>query len=138
MPREAREVLPDYYEILGVPCDADPAAVKGAFRQRALTTHPDRPGGSDEAFRRVMQAFSVLFSERAAYDAARAAATAPAPAPEPPAKRRNAEPAPTPFLNIRSTSNLSLHAYTYGPFSAVSTPIFASKNVTRRTNITQS
>ena len=49
MPREAREVLPDYYEILGVPCDADPAAVKGAFRQRALTTHPDKPGGSDEA-----------------------------------------------------------------------------------------
>ena len=52
------------------------------------------PGGSDDAFRRVMQAFTVLYSERAAYDADRAAALAAAPAAESAAKRRKAEPAP--------------------------------------------
>ena len=82
MPRDAREEMPDYYDVLGVPCDAEPSAIKAAFRQRALTSHPDKPGGSDEAFRLVMQAFTVLFSEREAYDAARAA--------EPPTKRRKA------------------------------------------------
>ena len=62
MPRaEAHEALPDHYAVLGVPCDADPAAIKAAWRQRALGSHPDKPGGSDEAFRRVMQAFTVLY-----------------------------------------------------------------------------
>ena len=40
----------------------------------------EQPGGTDEAFRWVMQAFTVLFSERAAYDAERAARVAEAPA----------------------------------------------------------
>ena len=72
MPRE--EALPDHYEVLGVSCDADPAALKAAFRLKALRSHPDKPGGSDEAFRRVMQAYDVLSCDRAAYDAPRAAA----------------------------------------------------------------
>ena len=88
--------------MLGVPCDADPAAIKAAWRQRALGSHPDKPGGSDEASRQVMWDFTVLFSDRAAYDAARAAALAAAapapaaaaePAAAPPPKRRKAEPA---------------------------------------------
>ena len=32
-----------------------------------------------------------------------------------------------PGFKIRSTSNSSFHTFTFGPFSAVSTPIFASK-----------
>ena len=43
MPREA---LPDHYAVLGVPSDADPAAIKAAFRQRALGTHPDKGLGT--------------------------------------------------------------------------------------------
>ena len=33
---EGPDTLPDYYEVLGLPCDADPAAIRAAFRQRAL------------------------------------------------------------------------------------------------------
>ncbi|HKD99992.1 MAG TPA: DnaJ domain-containing protein, partial [Planctomycetota bacterium] len=32
----------DYYEVLGVPRDADADAIKKAFRQRAMKYHPDR------------------------------------------------------------------------------------------------
>ena len=80
---EAPEALPDYYEVLGVPSDAPAEVIKAAFRQKALVTHPDKPGGSDEAFRRVMQAFTVLFTNRTAYDAQRTQ--------EPAAKRRKTE-----------------------------------------------
>lgn len=48
---------------LGVelPCDAQ--AVRRAFRRRALQTHPDRPGGSHEAFIRSQQALDeALFA----------------------------------------------------------------------------
>lgn len=39
---------------LDLPCDAQSA--RRAFRRRALETHPDRPGGSHEAFLRSVQA----------------------------------------------------------------------------------
>ena len=96
MPREA---LPDHYAVLGVPSDADPAAIKAAFRLRALATHPDKPGGTDEAFRWVMQAFTVLFSERAAYDAERAARAA-----EPPAEDEKSKPPPGAIISFYSYS----------------------------------
>ena len=35
----------DYYEILGVPRDADEAALKSAFRKKAMQCHPDRNPG---------------------------------------------------------------------------------------------
>jgi DnaJ domain len=38
---------------LELPCDA--ASVRRAFRRLALKTHPDRPGGSHEAFLRAKQ-----------------------------------------------------------------------------------
>jgi len=48
----------DYYEILGVPRDADVKAIKDAFWQLALKYHPDRnkePGASDR-FKEIAEA----------------------------------------------------------------------------------
>ncbi len=63
----------DYYEVLGVPRDADQKAVKDAFRQLALKYHPDRnkePGAS-ERFKEIAEAYAVLSdpNKRAEYDA---------------------------------------------------------------------
>ncbi|MDJ0947482.1 MAG: molecular chaperone DnaJ [Alphaproteobacteria bacterium] len=63
----------DYYEILGVPRDADQKAVKKAFRQLALKYHPDRNKSPDaeEKFREIAEAYGVLSDpkKRADYDA---------------------------------------------------------------------
>ena len=63
----------DYYELLGVPRDADAAALKAAFRKKAMEHHPDRNGGcedSAETFKKLNEAYSVLSDpqKRAAYD----------------------------------------------------------------------
>jgi molecular chaperone DnaJ len=63
----------DYYEVLGVPRDADAKAIKDAFRQLALKYHPDRnkePGASDR-FKEIAEAYAVLSDpqKRAGYDA---------------------------------------------------------------------
>jgi molecular chaperone DnaJ len=63
----------DYYEVLGIPRDADEKAIKDAFRQLALKYHPDRnkePGATDR-FREVAEAYAVLSDprKRADYDA---------------------------------------------------------------------
>ena len=63
----------DYYEVLGVPRDADVKAIKNAFRQLALKYHPDRnkePGASDR-FREIAEAYAVLSDpkKREEYDA---------------------------------------------------------------------
>ena len=50
----------DPYEELGVPRDADRAAVRRAYRRRAKETHPDADGGSADAFKRTRTALSVL------------------------------------------------------------------------------
>ena len=49
----------DYYEVLGVPSDADEKTIKKAYRQAALVAHPDK-GGTDAEFQQVNEAFSVL------------------------------------------------------------------------------
>ena len=43
----------DYYKVLGVPRDADAAAIKKAYRKAALQLHPDKCQlkGAKEAFR---------------------------------------------------------------------------------------
>jgi len=58
-----------HYDVLGLPRTAEGAAVRAAYRRRALATHPDK-GGDPEAFRRVVAAFEELGDEsrRAAYD----------------------------------------------------------------------
>lgn len=63
----------DYYEVLGVPRDADAATIKSAFRKLAMKLHPDQNPGckvSEEKFKEIGEAYSVLSDpqKRAAYD----------------------------------------------------------------------
>lgn len=53
----------DYYEILGVPRNADESEIKKAYRQLALQYHPDRNPGNKEAeekFKEASEAYEVL------------------------------------------------------------------------------
>jgi molecular chaperone DnaJ len=63
----------DYYEVLGVPADADQKAIKSAFRDLALKYHPDRnkEPGAEEKFKEIAAAYAVLSDpqKRKAYDA---------------------------------------------------------------------
>jgi molecular chaperone DnaJ len=63
----------DYYEVLGVARDADAGAIKDAFHQLALRTHPDRNQAPDaeERFKEIAEAYAVLGNpkKRAEYDA---------------------------------------------------------------------
>lgn len=63
----------DYYEILGVPRDADDKTIKDAFRRLALKYHPDRSTEPDaeERFREIAEAYAVVSDprKRADYDA---------------------------------------------------------------------
>jgi molecular chaperone DnaJ len=62
----------DYYEVLGVPRNADEKAIKNAFRQLALRYHPDhnKEPGAEEKFKEIAEAYAVLSDpkKRAAYD----------------------------------------------------------------------
>jgi molecular chaperone DnaJ len=63
----------DYYEVLGVPRDADAAAVKSAYRRAALKYHPDKnPGdpGAEARFKEAAEAYTVLSDpeKRTRYD----------------------------------------------------------------------
>ena len=53
----------DYYEVLGVPKDADDASIKKAYRQLAKKYHPDINPGDKEAeakFKEASEAYAVL------------------------------------------------------------------------------
>ena len=63
----------DYYELLGVPKDADSAALKKAYHALAKQYHPDRNPDDKTAethFKRVNEAYEILRDDqkRAAYD----------------------------------------------------------------------
>ncbi|MEI8144234.1 MAG: molecular chaperone DnaJ [Alphaproteobacteria bacterium] len=63
----------DYYETLGVQRDADEAALKSAFRKKAMQYHPDRNPDDPSAeakFKELNEAYQVLSDQqkRAAYD----------------------------------------------------------------------
>ncbi len=62
--------MADLYEILGVPREANHAAVQRAFRSLARKCHPDA-GGDQASFQRVKLAYSVLSdpTKREKYDA---------------------------------------------------------------------
>jgi len=66
----------DFYAILGVPADADAAAIKKAYRKLARKLHPDQNPGSKSAekrFKEIGEAYAVLSApeERKQYDAIR-------------------------------------------------------------------
>jgi len=53
----------DFYEILGVPRNADEAEIKKAYRKMALKYHPDKNPGdkaSEEKFKEAAEAYEVL------------------------------------------------------------------------------
>ena len=63
----------DYYEVLGVPKDADEATIKKAYRTLAKKYHPDaNPGDkvAEEKFKEASEAYAVLSDseKRARYD----------------------------------------------------------------------
>ena len=63
----------DFYELLGVPRDANAEAIKKAFRKLAMSCHPDRHPGdkaAEQKFKDINEAYDVLKDEqkRAAYD----------------------------------------------------------------------
>jgi len=66
----------DFYAILGVPADADSAAIKKAYRKLARRLHPDqRPGdkAAEKRFKEIGEAYAVLSTpeDRKQYDAIR-------------------------------------------------------------------
>jgi len=63
----------DYYAALGVPRDADAAAVKKAYRTLAKDLHPDTNPGGEARFKDVSEAYDVLSdpTRRREYDEAR-------------------------------------------------------------------
>ena len=61
--KEMAETKRDYYEVLGLPKDADEAALKKAYRVLAKKYHPDANPGDKEAeakFKEASEAYSVL------------------------------------------------------------------------------
>lgn len=55
--------MADYYELLGVPRNADEAEIKRSYRKLALKFHPDRNPGDSKAesrFKEINQAYEVL------------------------------------------------------------------------------
>ena len=61
--KEMAETKRDYYEVLGVPKNADEAALKKAYRVLAKKYHPDANPGDKEAeakFKEASEAYSVL------------------------------------------------------------------------------
>ena len=59
------------YESLDVLKSASTEDVKRAFKRRALSAHPDKPGGHKAVFQCINEAFEVLHDveQRSAYDA---------------------------------------------------------------------
>jgi molecular chaperone DnaJ len=71
-----RDFEKDYYAVLGVPKDADKAAIRKAYRKLARQFHPDANAGdakAEEKFKEISEAYDVLSDDkrRQEYDEAR-------------------------------------------------------------------
>ena len=60
----------DYYHILGISKNASDEEVKKAYRKLAHEHHPDRPGGNEQKFKEINEAYQVLSNKakRVQYD----------------------------------------------------------------------
>ena len=60
----------DYYQILGVAKNASDEEVKKAYRKLAHQYHPDRPGGNEQKFKEINEAYQILSdkTKRIQYD----------------------------------------------------------------------
>lgn len=63
--------LPDYYSVLGVDRNAEPAEIKARFRELAKKEHPDRTGDEPDRMAEINEAYGVLSDarKRKRYDA---------------------------------------------------------------------
>lgn len=50
----------NYYDMLGVQKNASPDEIKRAFRKLAHQHHPDKPGGDENKFKEINEAYQVL------------------------------------------------------------------------------
>ena len=50
----------DYYNVLGLKKEASKEEIKKTYRKMSLKHHPDRKGGSAEAFKKINEAYEVL------------------------------------------------------------------------------
>src|SRR3954463_13683221 len=71
-----RDFEKDYYAVLGVPKEADKAAIRKAYRKLARQFHPDANAGdakAEEKFKEISEAYDVLSDDnrRREYDEAR-------------------------------------------------------------------
>lgn len=103
------------YEVLGVPFDADEAALKAAWRKAARRTHPDH-GGDPAEFRAVSEAWQLVSTpeSRLAYDQSFATTTVRGTS----SSRRG--PAPngpggSPFTTSSSSASSGVRSETRGP-----------------------
>ena len=48
------------YDVLGVSSNANQRDIQRAYRKASLKCHPDKPGGSEEAFKEVNHAYDIL------------------------------------------------------------------------------
>ncbi|MFZ5364604.1 MAG: molecular chaperone DnaJ [Patescibacteria group bacterium] len=60
----------DYYKILGIEKTASQDEIKRAFRKLAQQYHPDKPGGDEQKFKEINEAYQVLgdANKRQQYD----------------------------------------------------------------------
>jgi molecular chaperone DnaJ len=63
----------DFYEILGITKSADAAAIKKAYRKKAIEFHPDKNPGdaaAEENFKKAAEAYEILSDpqKKAKYD----------------------------------------------------------------------
>lgn len=50
------------YQVLGVTPAATPAQIRQAYRKKAATLHPDRPGGDADRFVMLRKSFELLMN----------------------------------------------------------------------------